>query len=120
MINMSESIPTNKLYYSISEVAEMFHVNASLIRYWEKEFPAYIKPRKNRNAKRMFSAKDIEHIGKIHYLLKDQRFTIEGAQNFLKNQKKDINREIHLTHTLKKLKSLLLEIKDELNKAPNA
>jgi DNA-binding transcriptional MerR regulator len=72
-----------KLYYSIGEVAEMFHVNTSLIRFWEKEFEA-VKPKKNKKGNRLFSPKDITNLGKIYDLVKIQGFTLDGAKKSLK------------------------------------
>ena len=72
-----------KLYYSIGEVAAFFQVNASLIRFWEKEFQV-ISPKKNRKGNLLFSPKDIENIEKIYQLVKVRGFTLEGAKNALK------------------------------------
>lgn len=74
-----------KLYYSIGEVAEMFGVNTSLIRFWEKEF-AIIQPKKNRKGNRMFTPKDIENFNKIYHLVKEQGFTLDGAKKSLKEK----------------------------------
>lgn len=75
----------NKLYYSIGEVADIFGVNASLIRFWEKEFDA-IKPKKNAKGDRKFSPKDIETIHKIHDLVKVKGYTLDGAKKSLKSK----------------------------------
>ena len=107
---------TDKLYYSISEVAEKFNVNTSLIRFWEKEFPNYIKPRKKRNGRRMFTSKDIEIIRQIYLLTKEKGFTLSGAKNSLNVQKKGIDKESQLLETLSKIRTFLIDIKSELNK----
>lgn len=78
------NIHLTKLYYSIGEVAEMFDVNTSLIRFWEKEF-ALIKPKKNKKGNRLFTPKDILTFDKIFDLVKDQGYTLEGAKLALKN-----------------------------------
>lgn len=75
----------NKLYYSIGEVASMFDVNHSLIRFWETEFKI-IRPKKNPKGNRMFSPKDIENFNKIYQLVKVQGFTLEGAKKELKKK----------------------------------
>ena len=72
-----------KLYYSIGEVADMFNVNTSLIRFWEKEF-VIIQPKKNRKGNRLFTPKDIETFNKIYHLVKTEGYTIEGAKKALK------------------------------------
>lgn len=78
------NIHLTKLYYSIGEVAEMFDVNTSLIRFWEKEF-ALIKPKKNKKGNRLFTPKDILTFDKIFDLVKEQGYTLEGAKLALKS-----------------------------------
>ena len=84
-----------KLYYSIGEVAEMFDVNASLIRFWEKEF-SVIRPKKNRKGNRMFTQKDIKNFEKIYILVKHKGYTLDGAKKFLKSKEEapELNLEI--------------------------
>ncbi|MFN8699205.1 MAG: MerR family transcriptional regulator [Flavobacteriales bacterium] len=74
-----------KLYYSIGEVADMFEVNSSLIRFWEKEFPQ-LQPRKNNRGNRVYNKKDIELFRKIHHLVKEKGYTLEGAKNALRKR----------------------------------
>ena len=73
-----------KLYYTIGEVAEMFDVNTSLIRFWEKEFKQ-IKPKKNSKGNRLFTVKDIQTFSSIYQLVKVEGFTLEGAKKMLKS-----------------------------------
>ncbi len=77
----------NKLYYSIGEVADLFGVNASLIRFWEKEFDA-IKPKKNAKGNRKFTPKDIEVLQRIYDLVKVRGFTLDGAKKALSSKNK--------------------------------
>ncbi|HRX27767.1 MAG TPA: MerR family transcriptional regulator [Saprospiraceae bacterium] len=79
---------TGKLYYSISEVAEMFDVTTSLIRYWEGEFPS-LKPKKNRSGDRQFTKKDIDNIAQIYALVKEKGYTLDGARRALKSENKN-------------------------------
>lgn len=72
-----------KLYYTIGEVAEMFNVNTSLIRFWEKEFKQ-IKPKKNSKGNRLFTVKDIQVFAQIYQLVKVEGFTLEGAKKMLR------------------------------------
>lgn len=74
-----------KLYYSIGEVADMFEVNTSLIRFWEKEFPS-IQPKKNKKGNRSFTPKEIEKIDRIYTLVKEQGYTLDGAKKALKDK----------------------------------
>lgn len=76
-------IQLTKLYYSIGEVAAIFEVNTSLIRFWEKEF-SIIQPKKNKKGNRLFTVKDIEHFNKIYQLVKMEGYTLEGAKKALK------------------------------------
>ncbi|HEY1038416.1 MAG TPA: MerR family transcriptional regulator, partial [Bacteroidia bacterium] len=104
---------TEKLYYSIGEVAEMFDVKTSLIRFWEKEFDI-IKPQKNTKGNRLFTKKDIENFRVIHHLVKDKGFTLQGAKEHLKGSKVSkevINKNAETVNKLKKLKEALLELK---------
>lgn len=75
-----------KLYYSIGEVAEMFGVNTSLIRFWEKEFDV-IKPHKNKKGNRQFTKADVDNFHLIYHLVKEKGMTLKGAQQQLKNRK---------------------------------
>lgn len=104
----------DKLYYSISEVSKMLEVNASLIRFWEKEFALYVKPKKNRNGKRMFTNEDIRVLKKIHHLTKEKGYTLNGAKNILKSDKKNINKDTQISSTLKDIRSFLIELKESL------
>jgi len=108
-----ESNKSEKLFYSIGEVASMFDVNTSLIRYWETEFDI-IKPRKNKKGNRLFTAKDIESFHLIWHLVKEKGMTLNGAKKKLKENRNDTENNFELVKKLEKIKSLLNEIKNEL------
>lgn len=101
-----------KQYYTIGEVAEMFNVNQSLLRFWETEFDI-IQPRKNRKGDRHFRPVDIKNLLLIHDLLRRRKLTIEGAKDFLKKNKKSQER-FGMIQSLQKLRSFLLEVKASL------
>ncbi len=103
----------DKLYYSISELAEMFNVNASLIRYWEKEFDI-IKPKKNKKGNRLFTKTDIENFHLIYNLVKERGMTLKGAKQKLKDNKQETIANFEIIQSLKSIKTALLEIKDKL------
>jgi len=105
---------SSKLYHSISEVAAMFGVNASLIRFWEKEFDI-IKPRKNAKGNRLFTQQDIDNIALIHYYVKERRMTLEGARQKIKQNRDDAEHNFQIIQSLKKIKAMLLEIKENLD-----
>ena len=102
-----------KLYYTIGEVAEMFNVNSSLIRYWEKEFDI-IKPKKNKKGNRFFTIEDIENFHVIYYLVKELGLTLKGAQKKLKENKEGTLNNFEVVKSLKEIRSLLLEIREEI------
>ena len=102
-----------KLYYSIGEVADMFHVNSSLIRFWEKEFDI-IKPKKNKKGNRFFTQQDIENIRLIYHLVKERGLTLNGARKKIKENIEDTNNNYEVIKTLADIKSMLLEIKESL------
>ena len=102
-----------KLYYSISEVAGWFKVNTSLLRYWENEFDI-LQPRKTRKGDRLFRMEDIKNLQLIYFLLRQRKFSIEGAKSYLKNNKGKIDTETQLVQTLTGFKSFLLELKSSL------
>lgn len=82
---MITSAELTKLYYSIGEVAEMLGVNASLIRFWEKEFKQ-LAPKKNKKGNRKFTPEDILVLQRIYQLVKIEGLTLEGAKKALKDK----------------------------------
>ncbi len=103
-----------KLYYSIGEVANIFDVNTSLIRFWEKEFDI-IKPKKNAKGNRMFTEEDVNNFFIIYHLVKERGFTLQGAKEKLKNNKEDTINQIEMVKSLNHVKSFLLELKAQIN-----
>jgi DNA-binding transcriptional MerR regulator len=108
-----DAVLKQKLYYSISEVAGWFKVNTSLLRYWENEFDI-LQPRKTRKGDRLFRVEDIKNLQLIYFLLRQRKFSIDGAKNYLKNNKGDIDKQVQLMDSLTKFKSFLLELKASL------
>ncbi|HEX2394108.1 MAG TPA: MerR family transcriptional regulator [Bacteroidales bacterium] len=102
-----------KLYYSIGEVSELFNVNASLIRFWEKEFDI-IKPKKNKKGNRFFTQQDIDNIRLIYHLVKERGMTLTGAKKKLRENREDTNNNFEVIKTLNQIKAMLLEIKESL------
>jgi DNA-binding transcriptional MerR regulator len=102
-----------KLYYSIGEVAEIFDVNASLIRYWEKEFDS-IKPKKNNKGNRLFTQKDIQHFHLIYHLVKERGMTLKGAKKKIKENREETDHTFEIIESLKNIKGILLEIKEDI------
>ncbi|MBP7556478.1 MAG: MerR family transcriptional regulator [Chitinophagaceae bacterium] len=101
-----------KSYYSIGEVARMFRENQSLIRYWETEFDV-LKPRKNKKGDRFFRPVDVKNLELIYDLLRRRKFTIEGAKDYLKKNKK-AEEKFAMIRSLEKIKAFFLELKATL------
>ena len=114
MTDLSEK-DLKKLYYSIGEVSTLFNVNASLIRFWEKEF-AFNISKKNKKGNRLFSVKDILHFNKIYQLVKEQGYTLDGAKKVL-SEPQEIETPSHfdklsLISNLEEIKAKLLRLKE--------
>ena len=103
-----------KYYYSITEVAEMFNINASTLRFWEKEFPA-LKPDTNLKGNRKYTKKDIELIKQIHYYSVTKGMTLKGVKNQLTKNKNKKYETIPLIEELLSIRAQLEEIRTELN-----
>ena len=108
-----DSILYSKQYYPIGEVAAMFRVNISLIRFWENEFDI-LKPRKNRKGDRFFRPDDVKNLKLIYFLLKERKYTISGAKSFIKSGKK-VNERFEAIESLKNIRAMLLELKAGLS-----
>lgn len=102
-----------KLYYSIGEVAKIFDVNTSLIRFWEKEFDI-IKPHKNKKGNRLFTQKDIDNFHLIYHLVKERGMTLKGAQKKLKENKEGTENNFEVVKRLQDIRQLLVEIKENI------
>lgn len=101
-----------KQYYPIGDVAAMFGENTSLIRYWTNEF-SILKPRKNKKGDRLFRPEDVKNLKMIHHLLRERKYTIEGAREFLKNDK-SAGEKHQMIESLERIKLFLLELKANL------
>jgi DNA-binding transcriptional MerR regulator len=102
-----------KLYYSIGEVANMFNVNSSLIRFWEKEF-SIIKPKKNKKGNRYFTDKDIANFKIIFHLVKERGYTLDGAKKKLRENKEDTIHNIEIINQLKDIRQQLVALREIL------
>lgn len=102
-----------KLYYPIREVAGFFNVNTSLIRAWETEFDI-LQPRKNRKGDRLFRAEDIKNLQVIYYLLRNKKFSIDGAKKYLKENRGKLDTNQQIVQSLTKFRAFLVEMKANL------
>ena len=102
-----------KVYYSIGEVADMFGVNTSLIRFWEKEFDV-IKPHKNKKGNRQFTKADIDNFHLIYHLVKENGMTLAGAAKRLRQNREGVSRDLEIIEKLQRVRSLLLDVREVL------
>ncbi len=102
-----------KIYYSIGEVAEMFNVAPSLIRFWESEFEI-IQPKKNRKGNRQFTREDIDNVRTIYHLVKEKGFTLQGAKEMLKNDSQAVKDKMEMLDSLKRIRQFMADLRDKL------
>ncbi len=102
-----------KMYYTMGEVAILFDVNQSLIRFYEKEFDI-LQPKKNKKGNRYFTPEDIENLKIIFHLIKDKGYTIHGAKDYLKSNMTTTKDNQRVISALENLKSFLIEVRDQL------
>lgn len=104
-----------KLYYSIGEVAEILGENTSAVRFWANSFPRYIHPVRNAKGNRQFKAEDLEAFKRIHFLVKTQGMTLEGAAKAMASDKNStVDNKLKVLASLKQMREQLVEIKDSL------
>lgn len=111
---MTDSDKNMKLYYSITEVADMFGVNPSLLRFWEKEFPQ-IAPKTGSRGVRQYRKEDVEVVRLVYHLVKEKGMTLPGARQKLKDNKESTVRNFEIINRLREVKEELLAIKKELD-----
>jgi len=102
-----------KLYYSIGEVAEMLEVPVSTVRFWENEFDV-LKPMKNKKGNRLFTPADIKNLRIIYHLVKEERMTLSGAKKKLSEKWDETGHKFEVNESLHKIKSILLDIRDNI------
>lgn len=104
-----------KLYYSIGEVADILGENTSAVRFWANSFPRYIHPVRNAKGNRQFKAEDIEVFKRIHFLVKTQGMTLEGAAKALASKDgSGVDNRLKVLESLKEMRQQLTDIKDSL------
>lgn len=108
-----EKKPSRKMFFSMGEVSEMFDVNPSLIRFWEKRFDV-LKPRKNAKGNRLFTPEDVENLKLIYHLVKEKGMTLAGAEKYIKDNRNVLRRDVQILEHLGRIRAALLEIKSEL------
>ena len=109
-----------KLFYSMGEVAELFDVNQSLIRHWEKQFDV-LRPKRNKKGNRLFSPQDVEYLKQIYHLVKERGMTLDGARKALRRHRADsgVPRDAELMERLQRIRSMLVEVREQLKETPS-
>ena len=102
-----------KIYYTMGEVAEMFDVNTTLIRFWESKFDV-LKPHRNKKGNRLFTPEDVETLKLIYHLVKEKGMTLAGAQKRIKENREGVEHSLEIIEKLQNIKAMLLEIKQEM------
>lgn len=102
-----------KSYFTIGEVADMFNVSTSLVRFWEQEFDI-LQPKKNKKGNRLFTRKDLDNLKIIYHLVKERGYTLKGAKEKLKSQETTVSKELQVIESLQRLKSFLIELKADV------
>lgn len=110
---MKENYP-NKIYYSISEVADILEESPTLVRFWSNKFPSIIKPERNKKGNRQFTAKDVENFKLIYHLVKECGLKLEGAEKRLKENATEEQKKFNAVQRLKEVKRLLREISNSI------
>ena len=110
---LKEEREITKMYYTMGEVAAMFDVNQSLLRFYEKEFPI-LQPKKNKKGNRLFTGEDIENLKIIFNLIRDKGYTLNGAKDYLRNNTGDVKDTQRVIDSLENIKKFLLEVRDQL------
>jgi len=103
----------SKMYYTMGEVAAIFDVNQSLIRFYEKEFDV-LQPKKNKKGNRYFTPEDIEHLRIIFHLIKEKGYTLNDAKDHLKKNMGDAKENQRVIDALENIKKFLLEVREQL------
>ena len=109
-----------KLFYSMGEVSELFDVNQSLIRHWEKQFDV-LRPKRNKKGNRLFSPQDVEYLKQIYHLVKERGMTLDGARKALRRHRADsgVPRDAELMERLQRIRSMLVEVREQLKETPS-
>ncbi len=108
----------DKIYYTMGEVCDMFGVNASLIRFWEREM-SVLRPKRNTKGNRLFTKKDLETLKLVYYLIKEKGMTLAGADKHLRQNREGIAREAEVVEHLLRVRAMLTELRTELGGEEN-
>ena len=103
-----------KVFYSVSDVAEILGESASLVRFWSNSFPKYLKPVRNAKGNRQFTVSDLEAFKQIHYLVKEKGLSLEGAAREMSASRSKVDKSVKALESLKEIRAQLVAIKNSL------
>ena len=109
----STNTPPDKKFYNITEVAKMFKVASSLLRYWESEFDI-LKPGKDEKGNRQYTKEDLDNLQKVYYLVKKKGYTLRGAKSILQEEQSQQKTDFDVLNSLIKVKSLLVDLREKI------
>ncbi|MBP9998245.1 MAG: MerR family transcriptional regulator [Bacteroidales bacterium] len=101
----------DKLYYTISDVAEILGENISLVRYWSDSFPKFIKPKRNGKGNRLFLEKDVEVFKQIHFLTKKRGLTLQGVEKALTEDRASVEKRVKALDSLRSIREQLVMVR---------
>lgn len=107
---------SEKLFYSMGEVSEMFDVKPSLLRHWESQF-SVLRPKRNKKGNRLFTPQDVENLKLIYHLVRERGMTLEGADKAIRRLRAGavgMERDVELMERLQRIRAMLLEVREEL------
>jgi DNA-binding transcriptional MerR regulator len=102
-----------KRYYGIAEVAELIGVNASVLRFWESEFPA-LQPKKTKTGRRLYSTADLDLLRQIVYLVRERKYTLEGARTALRQEHTAVAEALSTRQQLEQLRDFLVSLRSAI------
>jgi len=111
---MEESNASNKVYYSIGEVADILGESTSLVRFWTNSFEKYIKPKRTAKGNRLYTPKDVEFLKQLHFLIKEKGMTLEGASKKIGADRASVEATVKALDSLKAIRAQLVEIRKTL------
>lgn len=103
-----------KLYYTIGEAAKILGESTSLVRFWSNSFTKYLKPKRNAKGNRLYTKEDLEALKQIHYLVKEQGMTLEGAEKKMSADRKKVDSKVKVMDSLKAIRKQLVSVKKSL------
>ncbi|MBQ3882828.1 MAG: MerR family transcriptional regulator [Bacteroidales bacterium] len=103
-----------KIYYSIGEVSEILGESTSLVRFWTNTFERFLKPKRNSRGNRVYTNEDIETLKQLHLLIKSRGMTLDGAAQYLAQERKKVEGRVKALNSLREIRTQLDEIRRSL------